>query len=262
MPPYVLDAVSSQMSTLKSTVCMLLEDGSFFGFEGVADEGGCCPLNCTHVWNYEQTLAYLFPQLERSMRETDFLHNTLPSGYMTFRTLVPLGESQWKFKACADGQMGEIVRAYREWQLSGELSWLRKLWPGIKRALEFAWNGPGDNSGPAGYEWTKEQVPMPWDPDKDGVMEAEQHNTYDIEFYGPNTMTGSLYLAALKAGALNGRCHGRSGECATEYRELLPRGSKRYDELLWNGDYFRQDVVVHPGLKIPERLVAPAADSV
>ncbi|RPH30315.1 hypothetical protein EHM92_09435, partial [bacterium] len=256
MPPYVLDAVSSQMSTLKSTVCMLLEDGSFFGFEGVADEGGCCPLNCTHVWNYEQTLAYLFPQLERSMRETDFLHNTLPNGYMTFRTLVPLGEPQWKFKPCADGQMGEIVRAYREWQLSGDSTWLRKMWPAVKRALEFAWKGAGEQP-PAGYEWTKGQIPMPWDSDKDGVMEAEQHNTYDIEFYGPNTMTGSLYLAALKAGAAMADAMGEHASAA-EYRDLFARGSKRYDEILWNGDYFRQEVTVHPGLKIPAHLVAPA----
>ena len=255
LPPYVLDAMSSQMSTLKSTVCMLLEDGSFFGFEGVANDGGCCPLNCTHVWNYEQALAYLFPQLERSMRETDFLHNTLPNGYMTFRTLIPLGEAQWKFKPCADGQMGEIVRAYREWQLSGDSAWLRKLWPSVKRALEFAWKGAGDPP-PVGYEWTKEQIVMPWDPDRDGVMDAEQHNTYDIEFYGPNTMTGSLYLAALKAGASMAEAMGEPSS-ASEYLDLFTRGKKRYDEITWNGTYYRQAVAVHPGLKVPAHLVAP-----
>ena len=199
-PEYVLDAVSSQMSTLKSNVCILLEDGSFFGFEGISDKGGCCPLNCTHVWNYEQTLAFLFPELERSMRESDFLNNTLPGGYMTFRTLIPLGENWWKFKACADGQMGCVMKAYREWKLSGDTGWLRKIWKNVKSALEFAWKGPGDPP-PAGFKWTKEQISMPWDQNKDGVMEGEQHNTYDIEFYGPNTMTGSLYLGALKAAA-------------------------------------------------------------
>jgi non-lysosomal glucosylceramidase len=255
LPAYVLDAVSSQMSTLKSTVCILLEDGSFFGFEGVGNEAGCCPLNCTHVWNYEQALAYLFPQLERSMRETDFLHNTLPNGYMTFRTLIPLGEAQWRFKPCADGQMGEIVRAYREWQLSGDSVWLRTLWPSIKRALGFAWKGVGDPP-PAGYEWMKEQIVMPWDPDRDGVMDAEQHNTYDIEFYGPNTMTGSLYLAALKAGAVMADAMG-DPTSAGEYRELFERGRRRYDEITWNGEYFRQEVAVRPGLKVPANLVTP-----
>ena len=33
------------------------------------------------------------------------------------------------------------------------------------------------------------------------LMEGEQHNTYDIEFYGPNTMMGTFYLGALRAAA-------------------------------------------------------------
>ena len=207
-------------------------------------------MNCTHVWNYEQTLAFLFPQLERSMRETDFLHNTLPNGYMTFRTLLPLGDAQWKFKACADGQMGCIIRAYRDWKLSGDTEWLRTLWPKIQSALEFAWRGSG-NPPPAGYEWTKEQISMPWDPDKNGVMEGEQHNTYDIEFYGPNTMTGSLYLGALKAGSEMAEAMGEQGK-AVEYRTLFENGSRLYDKNLWGGDYYVQD-----GLKVPERLISP-----
>ena len=255
LPGFVIDAISSQLSTLKSTVCILLEDGSFFGFEGVSDQGGCCPMNCTHVWNYEQTLAYLFPQLERSMRETDFLHNTLPNGYMTFRTLLPLGDQQWKFKACADGQMGCIIRAYREWKLSGDTEWLRKLWPKIKSALEFAWLGSGDPP-PQGYEWTKEQVSMPWDPDKDGVMEGEQHNTYDIEFYGPNTMMGSLYLGALKAGGEMAEAMNEPDKAA-EYRGMFENGKTGYDKKLWNGDYYTQDMRVLDGLKVPEHLVSP-----
>ena len=154
-------------------------------------------MNCTHVWNYEQTLAYLFPSLERSMRETDFLHNTFKNGYQVFRTLIPLGDYWWPFKPCADGQMGNIVRVYREWKLSGDTEWLKKLWPKVKAALEFAWKGVGDVDKK--LIWQKERLLLAWDPDKDGVIEGEQHNTYDIEFYGPNTMTGSLYLAALKA---------------------------------------------------------------
>lgn len=257
-PACVLDAVSSQMSTLKTTVCMLLEDRSFYGFEGVADEGGCCPLNCTHVWNYEQALAYLFPPLERSMRETDFLHNTLPGGYMTFRTLIPLGPSQWKFKPCADGQMGAVVRAYRDWKISGDSEWLKKLWPHVKSALEFAWKGAEEKPA-AGYEWTRAQIAMPWDSDRDGVMDAEQHNTYDIEFYGPNTMTGSLYLAALKAGATMALAMGEP-ETAKEYSGLFTRGSQRYDALLWNGEYYRQQVSVNPGLRVPKELETPAEE--
>jgi len=256
-PSYVIDAVSSQASSLKTNLVMRTENGKFFGFEGLTDNSGCCPMNCTHVWNYEQTLAYLFPSLERSVRETDFLHNTFNNGYQVFRTLMPLGDNWWLFKPCADGQMGNIVRVYREWKLFGDTEWLRKLWPKVKAALEFAWKGVGDVDKE--LKWQKERLLMPWDPDKDGVMEGEQHNTYDIEFYGPNTMTGSLYLAALKASAEMAEAVGDRKK-SKEYLKIFEKGSKEYDSLLWNGKYYFHKVNVMEGLVVPEHLRSPEKD--
>ncbi len=219
LPDEVLDAVSSQASIIRSNTCFRAKDGNFYGFEGTSDTGGCCPLNCTHVWNYEQSLAFLFPGLERTMRDTDFRFNTNEEGHMVFRTHIPLGLTRWKFKAAADGQMGTIVKLYREWQLSGDMDFLRKMWPGAKRALEFAWKD--------------------WDPDKSGVMTGEQHNTYDIEFYGPNPMMGAIYLAALRAGEEMARALGDE-ESADEYRRIYDKGRIRLDEETWNEDYFIQ----------------------
>ncbi len=255
LPEPVIDAVSSQMSTLKTNVCMLLQGKRFHAFEGNGDDFGCCWMNCTHVWNYEQTLAFLFPQLERSMRETEFLHNTLPNGYMTFRTLLPLQDFWWKFKPAADGQMGTILRVYRDWKLCGDSEWLQKLWPKIKMALEFAWKGCG-NPPPKGFEWTAEKLRLPWDSNQDGVMDAEQHNTYDIEFYGPNTMMGTLYLGALKAAAEMAAAVGDE-DAQRLYQNLFETGSRKYDELLWNGDYYIQQVEVLPGLRVPDHLISP-----
>ncbi len=253
-PSYVIDAISSQASSLKTNLLMRTEEGRAFGFEGLTDNSGCCPMNCTHVWNYENTMAYLFPSLERSFRETDFLHNTFDNGYQVFRTLMPLGPYWWQFKPCTDGQMGNIVRVYREWKLSGDTDWLKKLWPQVKKALEFAWNGVGEVKEE--FKWQQELLKMPWDPDQDGVMEAEQHNTYDIEYYGPNTMTGSLYLAALKASAEMAEALGEKDK-ARLYRKLFAQGSKAYDEMLWNGEYYVQNVQVLEGLTIPEHLKSP-----
>jgi non-lysosomal glucosylceramidase len=250
-PSYVIDALSSQTSSLKTNLLIRTEQGKAFGFEGLTDNSGCCPMNCTHVWNYENTMAYLFPSLERSFRETDFLHNTFDNGYQVFRTLMPLGDYWWKFKPCADGQMGNIVRVYREWKLSGDTEWLKKLWPKVKKALEFAWNGVGHVQEE--NKWQQEMLKMPWDPDKNGVMEGEQHNTYDIEYYGPNTMTGSLYLAALKAASEMAEALGE-GENADLYENIFKQGSKIHDETLWNGEYYIQQVNVLAGLTIPEHL--------
>ncbi len=218
LPPPVLDAVSSQSSTIRSNVCFRTEEGNFYGFEGVSDDNGCCPLDCTHVWNYEQSLAFLFPQLERKMREVDFRHNTLPEGNMAFRTLVPLGDYFWaKDLPCADGQMGCIVKLYREWKLSGDADFLRRMWPDARRALEYAWKR--------------------WDKDKDGVMEGIQHNTYDIEFHGPNPFTGVIYLCALRAGEEIARALGDE-TTAHEYRAVFESGRKKLDEQLWNGEFY------------------------
>ena len=38
-----------------------------------------------------------------------------------------------------------------------------------------------------------------WDADRDGVMEGAQHNTMDVEYYGPNPQMGIWYLGALRA---------------------------------------------------------------
>ena len=253
-PPYVLDAVSSQVSSLKTNLVVQDETGRVYGWEGLSDGSGCCFGSCTHVWNYEQAMAFLFPSLERNMRETAFLNDTQANGYQTFRTLFPTGNYWWKFKPAADGQMGNIVRVCRDWKISGDKAWLHKLWPRVKAALEFAWMGVGQVG--ADFEWQKKMAPLPWDTNRDGVMEGEQHNTYDIEFYGPNTMTGSLYLAALKAGAEMAKAMGEEKK-ADEYQRLYESGRQKYDALLWNGEYYIQKVQVLKGLQVPEELVSP-----
>lgn len=220
LPPYVLDAVSSQAAIIRTTTGLWLEGGNYFGFEGCSDQGGCCPLNCAHVWNYAQSLAFLFPSLERTMRETDFLNNVKPDGAMVFRTSLPLGSGVfWNFKPAADGQMGRIISLYRDWQISGDTGWLRRLWPQAKKALDYAWTS--------------------WDADRDGLMEGEQHNTYDIEFYGPNSMMGAFYLGALKAGAAMATAVGDRAS-AKEYLAMYDKGRAAYDKLLWNGEFYVQ----------------------
>jgi hypothetical protein len=138
---------------------------------------------------------------------------------MAFRTLLPLVGAVWGFQPAADGQMGCILKLYREWQLSGDMDFLRRLWPEARRAVEYAWSNG-------------------WDPDRDGVMEGVQHNTYDIEFHGPNTMMGTLYLGALRAAALMADAIG--DPVASEFRAIYEKGRERLDRELWNGNFYVQ----------------------
>ncbi len=81
LPAYVLDAISSQMSILRTPTVTRLPDGTLYGWEGCHVNAGSCEGTCTHVWAYAQTIAYLFPQLERGMREIDYAVNLRGRGW-------------------------------------------------------------------------------------------------------------------------------------------------------------------------------------
>jgi len=225
VPDYVLDAISSNLSILKSPTCIRLTDGTLYGFEGCHCQSGCCEGSCTHVWNYAQAAPFLFPSLERSMREIDYEYNQFENGKMAFRMMLPPDREKSSFRAAADGQMGGIIKTYREWKISGDSEWLKKLWPKVKKALEYAWD-------PTNEDW--------WDKDCDGVMEGIQHHTLDVEIYGPNSYITGYYLTALLAASRMAKALG--DEDGNKYYELYEKGRKWVNENLFNGEYFHQRI--------------------
>ncbi len=235
LPSVVKEAAMSNLSTLVSTTCFRTADGEFHGFEGVSDHRGCCFGNCTHVWNYESTTAHLFPSLSRSLRKSAFGYSMDERGAMYFRQLLPDGIERFGYVA-ADGQMGQIMKVYLDWQLSGDAEFLKEFWAKAKRALEFAW------------------VPGGWDADRDGVMEGVQHNTYDVEFYGPNPLCSIYYLGALRAAEEMARASGEANN-ADEYRRIFESGRRWLDGNLFNGEYYVQIIQgrsaesIAPGLR-------------
>ncbi len=226
LPPKALEAVSANLSILKSAACLRLEDGSFYGFEGCAPTEGCCEGSCTHVWNYAYALPYLFPALERSMRDLEYRFSQREDGSMAFRLMLPPGRERYGFRACVDGHMGGVIKTYREFLLSGDMAWLEEKWEGVKKAIEFAWAETNEDK---------------WDADKDGVLEGRQHHTLDMELFGPSSWLNGFYQAALKAGARMALILGHEKE-AEEYRELFEKGKAWVDEHLFNGSYYQQEV--------------------
>jgi non-lysosomal glucosylceramidase len=222
VPNAVKEAASANLSTLATTTCFRTADGEFHGFEGSNNTEGCCFGNCTHVWNYETTTTFLFPSFARSLRKASFGYSMDDRGGMRFRQLLPDGFARFD-TAAADGQMGQIVHAYLDWKVSGEDAWARELWPKLQKAIAFAWQPGG------------------WDPHKQGVLTGVQHNTYDVEFYGPNPMCGIWYLAALRACEEMARAHADQA-AAGQYRQLFEQGSRWVDANLFDGKYFVQHV--------------------
>lgn len=226
LPEVALEALTANLSLLRSPTCLLLTDGSFYGFEGCHATSGCCEGSCTHVWNYAYALPYLYPSLERSMRDLDYRYNLLESGEMPFRLQLPLGRDPWSFRACVDGQMGGVVKVYREWRICGDTNWLRRLWPAVKKSLEYAWSPENHDR---------------WDPDKKGYLSGRQHHTLDMELFGPNAWLSGFYLAALLAAARMAEALHET-ETATLYREIAQRGRHWVNEHLFNGEYFFQQI--------------------
>jgi len=164
------------------------------------------------------------------MRLTDFTTNIYDDGKMAFRTQLPLGKHLWKWHAAADGQMGCILKYYREYLLCGDVEFLKLIYPAAKQALSFVW--------------------LTWDKDEDGMMEAVQHNTYDIEFVGANTMMGTLYLGALQAMAKISDILGEA-QYAAKCRSIYASGAKKHVDKLF------QRRVLHPGLRPKDRAGVP-----
>lgn len=221
VPPEALDAAAANIVVFRSTTCFRLEDGTFMSWEGSWDRRGSCPGSCTHVWNYAQTMAFLFPELEKTMRAVEFGLETDDAGRMAFRAYQKMGRPKQDFHPATDGQLGCVVRFYRDWTLTGDNEFLRTYWKRVKAALDFAFT----------Y----------WDSDGDCVLDSQQHNTYDIEFYGPNAMTNTIFFAALKAGERMASFMG-DREAAERYADAFRKGSGRMDELLWNGEYYVQRI--------------------
>jgi non-lysosomal glucosylceramidase len=235
LPAAVKEAASANLSTLVTTTCFRTADGNFHGFEGSSDQRGCCFGNCNHVWNYEVATSSLFPSLARSLRESSFGFCTDERGKMDVRQLLPAGKEHYGY-AAADGSMGQIMRLYFDWRASGDRAWLRRLWPAAKRALEFAWVEGG------------------WDGDRDGVMEGVQHNTYDVEFLGPNPLCSVWYLGALRAAEEMAKVLGDDAAAAA-YRKVFTSGSKWIDAHLFNGEFYVQQIRGIPKEKIAPGLV-------
>lgn len=222
----IVEAISATMSVLKSPTVLRLEDGSFYGWEGVNEKEGSCEGTCQHVWNYAYALCFLYPDLERTIRDLEFKYCMEDNGRTAFRLMLPLGSEISDFRACLDGQMGTVIKCYREWKISGDDNWLKSHWEDIKKILEYAWC---------------EENPDKWDLNKDGVLEGRQHHTLDVELFGPSSWLQGMYLLALVCAA---RIADYFGETAkkNEYMSVFEKGYEWTKNNLFNGKYFIQKI--------------------
>ena len=221
LPPEVIEAVAANLTVLKSPTVMRQYDGRLWSFEGCGDEWGCCHGSCTHVWNYAQAIPHLFPALERSLRHTEFCENQNTEGHQNFRATLPIHSVNHEFHSAADGQLGGIMKVYRDWRISGDNEWMKKMYPMVRQSMDYCIST--------------------WDPRHNGIIEEPHHNTYDIEFWGPDGMHCSFYIGALNAMIAMG---GFIGKDVSMYRNLAGKGKMYMETSLYDGEYFFQEIKV------------------
>lgn len=233
----MIDAAANTLSVLKTPTVLRLENGAFYGWEGLHEHEGSCEGTCQHVWNYAYAMCFLFPALERSIRDLEFTYQTDSRGSMDFRLKLPLGRVVPGAFPCLDGQMGAVIKTYREWKISGDDAWLKSHWESVKNVLEFAWSS---------------ENPFKWDENKNGVADGRMHHTLDMELFGASGWLEGFYLAALKAAAEMAGYLGESDK-EKEYLALFEKGYAWTKGNLFNGSYFIQNIDL-TDKSIPERF--------
>jgi uncharacterized protein (DUF608 family) len=232
LPPEVMEAVAANLTILKSPTVLRQTDGKLWSFEGCGDNSGCCTGSCTHVWNYAQAIPHLFPKLERTLRGVEFFASQDSEGHQTFRAALPVRPVATTFYAASDGQLGGIMKMYRDWRISGDAEWLKKMYPQVVKSMDYCIRT--------------------WDPRLTGTLEEPHHNTYDIEFWGPDGMCTSFYLGALRAISEMGKYLGQD---ISKYEALYLKGKKAIETELFNGEYFIQKIKWQ-GLSSPDPVEA------
>lgn len=91
-----------------------------------------------------------------------------------------------------------------------------------------------------------------WDPEHKGYLEEPHHNTYGIEFWGPDGMCTSFYLGALTSIIEMSKV---VNEPYSGYETLLNQGKSFMESELFDGEYFIQKVIWE-GLKSPNPVDA------
>ena len=219
LPAEVVEAVAANLTILKSPTIFRQYDGRMWNWEGCGNEYGSCYGSCTHVWNYAQAIPHLFPKMERTLRETEFFVSQAKNGHQAFRSALPIRPIRHNFHAAADGQLGGIMKVYRDWHIYGNDEWLKLIYSYVQNSLDYCINT--------------------WDPKRKGVIEEPHHNTYDIEFWGPSGMINSYYTGALQAFVAMGE---HLEKDMTEYRELLDKSIDYMENQLYDGEYFIQNI--------------------
>ena len=207
LPHWFLERTFINIDTLATANTYRFADGRFWSWEGV----GACAGTCTHVWQYAQAVARIFPELERDLRHRVDLGVGFKedSGAIIFR-------AENENRPAIDGQAGTVLRFYREHQMSADDTFLQTNWPKIKKATQFM---------------------LDQDKNGDGMTDTPMENTLDAVWEGEIAWIVGLCIAAARAGQAMAEEMNDTAFAQT-CQTYVTNGRKNMEQELFNGEYF------------------------
>ncbi|MFW6303915.1 MAG: GH116 family glycosyl-hydrolase, partial [Candidatus Sumerlaeota bacterium] len=205
-PQYVLDQINSHLNTYR-TSSWLTKEGNFGILEGLDPYRAYAGLGTTDVAQYGSVpTAALFPELDRALIKAHEAHQQ-PSGAVVhsiqrnFKDFDPNEASGKRL----DMPSQYAFRALRAYLWSGDVDYLKDIWPSVKKTLDYVLRERDMNGDLL--------------PDMEGVM-----CSYDnFPMYGVASYVASQWLAAVAAAADAAGVLG-DDEAQQRYSEVLEKG--------------------------------------
>ena len=222
-PAYVKDAVINGLYIWPRN-SWWLDDGRFFQSESFTG----CPITETFVCRFNGSfpLALLFPECERATMRS-IAKVQAESGEIPFAFGSPTGSRSPYFHVQHPIVSPEFVLVtWRNVYLWQDTAYLDEMYPHVQAALRYSMTLDKDGDGV-----------IDEDPGSETGFPANQY--YDIwPWWGTSAYTGSIWLAALRAGEEMAK---RKGDAAfaQELRGWYDKASASFHDKLWTGAYYR-----------------------
>ena len=204
---------SSQLGTIV-TNSWWLKDGGYGIWEGL----GCCGHSTTDVdYQGSHPVAALFPELKlaQSRRIIEFQNEKgqVPHNFAGDFDRVDNGFNR------VDMNPQYVMMACRDYLWTGDRAYLEEIWPHIVRAMDYTASLDSNGDGL---------------PDQNTGLQ-----TYDQwAMRGTPSYVASLWIGGLRAALRMAADLGKNEE-AKRWQAMLDKASASFDQLLFNGEYYR-----------------------
>ena len=152
--------MTSTLGVLRSATVIRFESGEHWGWEGQHIGEGSCEGSCTHVWNYQQVVPFLFPRPRTKHARGGFRPQPVAGDR---RDGVPSPPSARRraseYRSVRRRPVRQRPQGLSRLEKSAATSpGCERLWPRIRLAIDYAWS-PGN--------------PDRWDPEKTGGADRQ-----------------------------------------------------------------------------------------